>query len=280
MFGKEYHRNPQVLLDSFGEMNDKYGDISKKDSNYGLLKTLESLYIQMFGIPEIGFQIRFLYFQDILSNVKKNPKKILDAGSGIGSQVFWLSKRYKGAEITGCDIDRYKLKKAEEFVKSYEKLRKIRFIYWDVSRSVKSKNKYDLIVNIDVLEHIKNYKVVLRNFHRLLKTGGYLYLHTPQPNQVRIFKQFKKWAHEDHVREGYKPSVLEKELKKCGFIIVEKKESFGFFGKLAWELNHITLVNNFIVASLAFPFLYFLAKADLLVDNKGGLCTAVLARKI
>jgi 2-polyprenyl-3-methyl-5-hydroxy-6-metoxy-1,4-benzoquinol methylase len=138
---------------------------------------------------------------------------------------------------------------------------------------------YNLIVNIDVLEHIVDYKTVIKNFYRLLKIGGYIYIHTPQPNQKRIFKQFEKWHHEDHVREGFTPEELRIELKRLGFRIIEMKETFGFFGKLAWELNHFTLKKSFVLAGLFFPFFYCLAEIDLLFNNKGGLGTAILAKK-
>lgn len=280
MFGKEFYQNPEILLDSFGEMNDAYEDVSDKNRRVNMLKILESYYIRIFGIPEIGFQIRFLYLESFLKNtIKRNPKKILDAGSGIGSQSLWLSGRYKHAEIVGYDIDNNKLKQAKIFVKKIRNQR-IQFFYEDISKSLKEKNTYDLIVNIDVLEHIVNYKAVLKNFYKLLQVGGHVYIHTPQPDQKRIFKQFEKWHHEDHVREGYEPQLLIKELKKCGFVIVEKKETFGFFGKFAWELNHLSLSKSFVLTGLIFPLLYILARFDLFTENKNGLGTAILAKKV
>lgn len=279
MFGKEYYKNPQILLDSFREMNHEYENISGRNKKPELIRNLESFYIRIFGIPEIGFQCRFLYFQKLLNILKKKPKKILDAGSGIGSQSLWLARRYKDALITSCDIDEGKLKNASRFAEKIIKSNKIKFLYGDISKPVKEKNTYDLIVNIDVLEHIKNYKTVLNNFYKLLVKGGYLYIHTPQVHQKRIFKQLESWKHEDHAIEGYTPEELTRELTKLGFKIVEKKETFGYFGKLAWELNHITLANSFILVGLVFPILYCFAKIDLLFNNKEGLGTAILAQK-
>lgn len=280
MFGKEYYKNPEILLDSFGEMNHSYEIISKKDKKSGVLKMLESIYIRMFGIPEIGFQSRFLYFRKLLKKFPNSPRKILDAGSGIGSQTLWLSKQYKGAEIISCDVDSSKLEKAKKFTNNFYKSKKIKFLIRDISHPLKEKNIYDLIVNIDVLEHVKNYKAVLGNFQKLLKVGGYLYLHTPQPGQKRIFKQLKTWEHEGHTLEGYTPEELTEELKKLGFNIIEKRETFGYFGKLAWELNHLTLMRSFVLAGLFFPLFYCLAKSDLLFENKDGLGTAILAKKV
>jgi 2-polyprenyl-3-methyl-5-hydroxy-6-metoxy-1,4-benzoquinol methylase len=280
MFGKEFYKDPGILLDSFSEMNNKYQAISRKQKKTSLKSRLQVYYVRLFGIPEIGFQIRFLYFQKLIGSLKQKPKKILDAGSGIGSQVFWLTDRYKSAEIIGVDIDKNKLKSAQEFKVKFFKSKNISFSYGDVTAKVKQGNKHDLIVNIDVLEHVKDYKVALRNFYLLLKKGGYLYIHTPQPNQKRIFKQFKSWEHEDHVREGYTPELLLNELERCGFKIIDSKETFGYFGKLAWELNHFSLAKSFILAGMLFPFLFMLAKLDVLFSNKNGLGTAILAEKL
>ena len=138
---------------------------------------------------------------------------------------------------------------------------------------------YDFIVCIDVLEHIHDYGLVLKNFSKLLKNEGYLYIHVPQPNQKRIFNSLKKWRHEDHVHEGIAKKELENKLKKLNFDILTSMETFGFFGKLSWELNHLALSKSFIVAGIAHPLLYIIAKIDLWIINKNGLGVAILAKK-
>lgn len=279
MFGKEYSKAPEILLSSFGQMHSKYKRIGKKNKN-SVVFFLQKLYINLFGIPEIGFQIRSLYFKEILGKKLKGKKikKILDAGSGIGMYTFWLARNYPKAQVVGGDIDKEKLAFCSEFAKKINSPN-IYFQYFDVTRKYGKKEKIDLIVNIDVLEHINNYKSVIRNFSKMLSDRGYLFLHTPQPNQKRIFKSLKKWYHEEHLHEGYTPEELKSELKKMGFKIIEIRETFGFFGKLAWELNHISLRQGFIFSGIVYPFLYLIANMDLMTNNKGGLCTAILAQK-
>lgn len=278
MFGREYSSYPEILLSSFSQMHDSYGKVAKKKqikNNF-----FQSIYLNIFGIPEIGFQVRNMYFEKIIEEKikKKTIKKVLDAGSGIGSYSFWLSRYFEGASVYGGDIDEKKIKFCNEFSKK-KKLTNVEFGYFDVTRNSRTKDKYDLIVNIDVLEHIKDYKKVLKNLSSLISKGGYLYLHAPQPNQKRIFKQFKKWEHEDHLHEGYTPDELVGELKNLGFKIVNKRETFGFFGKLAWELNHLSFKKGFLVTGILFPILYVIASIDLLFNNSDGLGTAILARK-
>lgn len=276
MFGREYAKHLDVLISSFGEINNRYQKKVKDNSNISFFK---KIYVTLFGIPEIGFQIRSMYFKKILASnlLNKNLKKILDAGSGIGAYTFLLGKTFPKAVVTGGDIDKYKLKSCQIMAKELG-LKNVEFIYMDTTK-LEKRITYDFIVSIDVLEHIDNYKLVLENFFNLLQKNGYLYVHVPQPNQKRIFKSLREWRHEDHAHEGITKSELEKKLKKLGFKIIASKETFGLFGKLAWEINHIMLSGSFVLAGITFPFVFILGKLDLLFKNKDGLGIAVLAQK-
>lgn len=278
MFGSEFASHPEILLASFGEMSHSYKKIIKKNKNF-ITPLLQRVYLSVFGIPEIGFQVRSMYFEYIVNEHIGNSrfKKILDAGSGIGLYSFWLAKKYKKAQIFGGEIDKNKLEFSTDFAE-LKKIDNVSFEFSDVTRSLGEK-KYDLIVNIDVLEHIEDYKKVLKNFHKALVAGGYLFIHTPQPNQKRIFRSLKKWSHDDHLHEGYTPDELKGELKKLGFRIKDSRETFGFFGKLAWELNHLSFKKGFVASGLLFPVLYVVSLLDLIAINKNGLGTAILAVK-
>lgn len=278
MFGREYSNYPELLMQSFGQMKEDYKKKLKKDQ--GSKSKLQKIYLSIFGIPEIGFQLRSLYFKKtILSTFKRNkPKIILDAGSGIGAYSIWLCKNFQSAEVHGWEIDKTKLDFTKKIGEQFN-LKNLSFKKEDIVKKRNGKNKYGLIINIDVLEHVKNYKKVLKNFYQLLVPGGYLYLHVPQLNQKRIFKSLKKWTHEDHKHEGFSPLELKQDLQSLGFKIVAIKETFGFFGKLSWEINHIALSKNFLLAGFIYPLLYLIAKLDLLFENKNGLGVSIIVRK-
>lgn len=278
MFGRQYAPHLDVLMHSFGEMNEHYLARPKTQKDSGVLTTLKRWYIQIFGIPEIGFQIRSLYFQKLLALIpKENIKRVLDAGSGIGAYSFFLAHTYPVATVTGGDIDKKKLSWCKKLRTEF-KLSNTVFTFFDVTKT-KLQHKQDLIVNIDVLEHVPNYHAALRNFSRQLTRDGYLYIHVPQPKQKRLFTSMKSWEHADHVREGIPFATLKKDLKNVGLTVLAAKQTFGFWGKLAWEINHMMLRKNFVFAGVFFPFLYILAIIDTMTQNKNGLCVAVLAKK-
>lgn len=279
MFGTEFSKHPEILLDSFKDMSHEYQKKLKKQKKSNVSSLLQKAYIKIFGIPEIGFQIRSMFFKEILlEKMRSKPKKILDAGSGIGVYAIWAKKNYPKAEVTGCEIDKNKLEFSRNFAKELG-LENLNFVFGDVTKKIPSKEGYDLIINIDVLEHIKDYKKVLKNFYNTLTPKGYLYIHTPQPKQKRLFKNLEKWHHDDHVYEGFEPKELSKELGNLGFKIVTVRETFGFFGKLSWELNHIFLSKNFMLSGLTYPIFIVISQLDLFFPNRNGLGTALLLQK-
>lgn len=279
MFGSEYYKHPEILIDSLKEMPGSKKNIKKKSSAF--LVFLEKIYLLIFGIPEIGLQVRSKYFRDMLKEGVRNKKidKALDAGSGIGIYSFWLSGKFQDSAIDGWEIDKTKLEFSKRFAKELN-INNTDFLYGDITKpSLKSNNKYDLIVNIDVLEHIDNFENALKLFYKLLSKGGYLFIHTPQKDQKRIFKSLENWHHEGHIHEGFSPNELKKTLTEIGFGNVWARETFGFFGKLAWELNHLAMSKGFVILGIVYPFLYLISRLDLFTNNKKGLGTAILARK-
>ena len=216
MFGSEYANHPEILMQSLHEMNAKY---QKPRCSANMLGFFQSIYIRLFGIPEIGFQIRGMYFRKALWEMRDfKPKKILDAGSGIGSYTFYLAKLFPNASVEGWEIDKNKLAFCKKFSKELN-IRNAPFSFRNLTNTLGYKSKFDLIVNIDVLEHIKDYKKVLKNFYTLLMPGGYVYIHTPQLNQKRFFSRFDTWKHKDHVREGFDPITLRRDEKQALFFI-------------------------------------------------------------
>lgn len=274
MIGREIYQYPETLFEQFSEMVASRSKKQRAVPNWTI--PFMKAYVFLFGIPEIGLQLRWLYFQKFLKNIK-NPRTILDAGSGIGQYAFKLSKKFPQATIYGVDIDDTKLKLAKKIAKE-KQIRNLVFQKSNIE-TPDLKIKFDFIISIDVLEHIKNYQKVLKNFSKSLRKNGYLYIHAPLINQKRIFKQLEKWGHKDHVREGFVLSALIKEIENNGFVIVKVEKTFGFLGKLAWELQMLFLRKSLVLAGIVYPLLYGIGFFDIFFQNKEGLCIAILARK-
>ncbi|GAI04956.1 unnamed protein product, partial [marine sediment metagenome] len=62
---------------------------------------------------------------------------------------------------------------------------------------------------------------------------------------------------------------LKKLVKDIGFKIIKSKYTFGFFGKLAWELDRLTDSYRKIKLCLM-PLLKIFGRIDTIVKNKNG----------
>ena len=116
----------------------------------------------------------------ILKNFK-NPlkKKVLDIGCGGGLVSEALS--FKGAFVAGIDENNKNLNQA----KNHAKINSLKINYIKSSFDnfyKKNKNKFDLILCLEVLEHIDNFKKTLQQITTLVKPKGTLVLSTINRN--------------------------------------------------------------------------------------------------
>lgn len=92
------------------------------------------------------------------------------------------------------------------------------FVYGDIEEEeslLKIGKKFDLILLIDVIEHINNVWGALRNLAGIMNTGSKLLITTPNPfyyqNFLKIFMKKDIWILEDHtnyiVAENFKQLV-------------------------------------------------------------------------
>jgi len=90
------------------------------------------------------------------------PFKILDIGSGRGHMLKLIHKNFPKTTITSVDLDNFH---NLEFVDYFNKCD----ITSSVDRNYLLKNKYDVLINLDFLEHIeeKYINCILTTFHDL-----------------------------------------------------------------------------------------------------------------
>ena len=107
------------------------------------------------GNYKILHKINPLRLQFILNNFNKpiKKKKILDIGCGGGLVSELLAKI--NAEVTGIDENIYNIKEAKEHAKKNS----LKIAYINQSLDLffkKNKKKFDLILCLEVLEHVDN----------------------------------------------------------------------------------------------------------------------------
>jgi 2-polyprenyl-3-methyl-5-hydroxy-6-metoxy-1,4-benzoquinol methylase len=158
---------------------------------------------------------------DIVQAALPKGARILDYGAGEGA----LSQRLHdmGYEIYSVDID-------QENFKAQTKFEKLNFNAPDdvVSFGKRHKNEFDLVLGIEVIEHVENPWQYLRDLKDLVKPHGYILISTPNVtswySRVMFFFTGRLHQFEDHDHlYGHINPITEDELilicEKTGLVV-------------------------------------------------------------
>lgn len=217
----------------------------------------------------------------------ENPQA-LDAGAGFGQYTFYLARKFKNMTISAVDIKEEQVKDCNDFFEKVN-LKNAKFSLLDLTK-LSEKDKYNLILSVDVMEHILEDDQVFKNFHNALQSGGYLLISTPSDLGGSDADEDHDSFIDEHVRDGYNKDAIEQQLKNAGFSEVQSQYSYGFWGHLSWILSMkvpITMLSwtkwLFLFLpfwySLTFPFALIFNVLDVNFSNKKGTGLIVLAKK-
>ena len=191
-----------------------------------------------------------------------HPEQIADAGSGFGQYVYFLSRKFPAASITGLDIKQEQVDDCNNFFASIDRQQQVIFRYADLT-TLDINEEYDLILSVDVMEHIEDDRTVFRHFYNGLKPGGILLISTPSDQGGSdVHHDHQESFIDEHVRDGYGVEEIEEKLKGAGFREISIRYSYGKPGKISWKLSMkypILLVNISKAFLLLLPFYYLVA---------------------
>lgn len=159
----------------------------------------------------------------------KNTDEILVIGTGVFPQIeFFLHNEFKCKKITSGDIDR------KNIINGKKILPELNFVFLDAQKKFPFKEEhFDKVIFTEVLEHLKDERIALKEIRRVLKKDGKLILSVPK----------RRWFNEmlspitrlQHKREYTEKKIIET-LNKNGFKI-EKM----FIGGCFYELPNLWL---------------------------------------
>lgn len=103
--------------------------------------------------------------------------KILELGCGWGSLTFWMAQQYPNASITAVS-NSYTQRLHLEAEAHRRELYNVRVITADMnSFSPPEPGTYDRVVSVEMFEHMKNYRELMKRIAGWLKPGGKLFVH-------------------------------------------------------------------------------------------------------
>lgn len=236
--------------------------------------------------------LRAWYVKRILHSwVRENTniKYVLDAGAGFGQYTYFLQSLNPQWQIKAVDLKKEQIEDCNNFFKKAGKTN-VTFEYADLT-DYKPEQKFDLIICVDVMEHIEDDVAVFNNYGRIINMGGLLLISTPSDlGGSDVHHEHDSSFIDEHVRDGYNKDDITQKLLNAGFSKVEVIYAYGPYGKIAWKVSMkfpIVMLNKsklfFIFLPLyyliTFPFTWLLNVMDVRKKNKEGTGLIVKAIK-
>lgn len=177
-----------------------------KKGNYELLRKFAKQYLTVYEQFATILQKR-------LTEKNKSLKglKVLDIGCFTGDFLRIMQKR--GADVYGIELQ-------DEAVKIANKKLQGRVSKADITTFKFSKNTYDIITLLGLVEHVPDPAALLKSSYKLLNTDGIIMIQTPNSTSLLARVMGKFWppfSPIEHVHLFSKKSLIDA-LRKEGFI--------------------------------------------------------------
>jgi SAM-dependent methyltransferase len=215
---------------------------------------------------------------------------VLDAGSGLGQYSWHMCRMNSLWKIRAIDIDEEQIEECKRFFGKEGLSEKVIFTTADLT-TLTDLNCYNIILSVDVMEHIEEDILVFQNFFKALRHDGILIISTPSDKGGSDVHSDKEESFiDEHVRDGYSIEDITQKLSSAGFRNIEAGYTYGKPGNISWRLSMkypIRMLNVSYLFFIILPFYYLiffpvsiiLNIFDLRLPNKTGTGLLVTARK-
>ena len=169
---------------------------------------------------------------------------VLDIGCKLGVLRDHIRKRQNRISYHGIDI-------SVEVMKRIENMGDDHFYVADITHGLPFNNKvFDVVFMLEVLEHVENPSLCLREIRRVLKPQGQLILSVPNPYcWEEIFGNVcNKPENEGHI-SGWTPQLMNTLSRFCGFKIKKRTGTF-----LRIPFTRRILRNKYMIVHTNFMF--------------------------
>lgn len=204
---------------------------------------------------------------------------VYDAGTGYAQYSYFMAKILGIKNIYAVDVKEEWIKDAGEFFRA-SRIDNVSFGVEDLT-AITHENKFDLIICVDVMEHIEDDVRVFGNYFRALKKGGFLLINTPSAfGGSDVHDEHDESFVGEHARDGYSYEDLKDKLEPLGFEVFSSRYTYGFWGDKSWRLAikyPMQMLNTSKLFFLLLPFYYLVtfpfALLMMYADYKGNNVT-------
>lgn len=217
--------------------------------------------------------------------------RILDAGSGLGQYTWRMSRMNRNWRIKAADINADQTAENREFFKKEGLEARVELQVLDLT-CLTDERCYNLVLSVDVMEHIREDLLVFRNFYNAMLPGGFLVISTPSDKGGSdVHDDEGESFIDEHVRNGYSVEDISQKLTAAGFGDINTRYTYGKPGSLSWRISMkypVKMLNISYLFFIILPFYYLiffpvsliLNIFDLYLDHRTGTGLLVTARKL
>jgi SAM-dependent methyltransferase len=215
---------------------------------------------------------------------------VLDAGSGFGQYTWRMCRMNPEWRIKAVDINSEQVNDCNTFFEKCGLSDRVNFSTKDLT-TLNDSDSYNLILSVDVMEHIEDDIKVFQNFCRSLKENGVLLVSTPSDKGGSdVHDDSEESFIDEHVRDGYSIEDIKEKLMGAGFREVKALYTYGRPGNISWRISMkypVKMLNKSYLFFIILPFYYLiffpiaiiLNLFDLHLNHKTGTGLLVTARK-
>jgi SAM-dependent methyltransferase len=215
---------------------------------------------------------------------------VLDAGSGFGQYTWRMSKMNRKWKIKAIDINNEQVEDCNLFFRKTCLSDRVTFHTEDLT-ALSDPDCYNIILSVDVMEHIEEDVLVFRNFYNSLKKDGILLISTPSDKGGSdVHSDDEESFIDEHVRNGYSITGITEKLARAGFRNIDASYTYGKPGNISWRLSMkypVKMLNTSYLFFILLPIYYLiffpvsvvLNYFDLMLTHKTGTGLIVTARK-
>lgn len=197
----------------------------------------------------------------------QKDEKIIDLGCGTGYYLYLLNCLPINLKLTGFDFDKRALDEAKTMLSD----EKIDFVLGDMHKMPFKNNSFDKAVSSEVLEHLSNDTLALKEIFRILKPGGTLVVSVPSINYP-LFWDPINWIlqrfFKTHIKTGFFSGIWSGHIRLYQLNDLKAKmEIAGFKIEVIKELTFWCLPFNHYLVNIVARLLYDVKISPKIADN-------------
>lgn len=184
-----------------------------------------------------GTLLRWHALKPILKSEIKDGLVVLDIGGYDGEISYRLKNIFPNLKILVIDIDKSGLQLAKE--------KGLITLYTSATKLPIPSNSIDIVLCLDLIEHVKEDYTLIKEISRVLKKDGKVILTTPMQDgasfpflsKQKIETINKSWG---HVRKGYSLKEIEELFKNNNLMIIKTSKYFNFLTRFAYLFSFLS----------------------------------------